>query len=227
MNRSSGKITVIIVTTVLIVFSIAIYWNSDWELANKIMASFISIVMLVSSLIANILTIGGKNVFKRSISNWDYSFIVANNLLQKIEKSNFKPDLVIGLGRSGGIWGGWVAGNLGSIPFYSVETKYTLDGHGDRKIDFPYAPDILGLIIQANCKNILIVEGAASTGATFVEFKRQHLTPFADKIFKFAVLFKNSTASISIDFIGETVDNKWPEKFPWHIRDQYSTHLKT
>jgi hypothetical protein len=44
-------------------------------------------------------------IWKRKL-NWDNSLRIARLLLEKIETNNWKPQIVLGLGRSGGIWGG-------------------------------------------------------------------------------------------------------------------------
>lgn len=211
----------------LLVLCIAIYINTDWDITSKILVSFASTLMVISSMVANIITIGGKSMFKRSpvISSWDYSFKVAEKLLKDIETSGKKFDVVVGLGRSGGIWGGWIAGNLGSIPFFALDIVYSADVNGDRSIDFPDSIELLKFITK-KYKRVLIVEGAVSTGATFLEFKKKHKQFFEDVTFKFATLFKNSTASIVVDYVGETINNKWPDKFAWHTREKYAPHLR-
>lgn len=63
----------------------------------------------------------------RSQPSWDEALRVADTLIDTIQQSRFSPHLVIGLGRSGGIWGGWLAGNLGSLPFTVIDLEYEVD----------------------------------------------------------------------------------------------------
>lgn len=203
----------------------SIFYSTNLETTKVILLTIANAIVFILSLVANIIQIGVPGMFKRSIKNWNYSFEIANKLLSDIESSGKKIDLVIGLGRSGGIWGGWLAGNLGSLPFYTLDIKYSVDENGDRQIEFPHSQEILQLI-SGNTKCILVIEGAASTGNTFAAFKKKHLPLFSNVNFKFAVLFKNSSASITIDYVGKILDNGWPKKFPWHRTDKYQTLLK-
>ncbi|MBN8672150.1 MAG: hypothetical protein J0L80_15815 [Chitinophagales bacterium] len=203
----------------------AVYQISGLQKTKLILFTTVNALVFILSLVANILQIGGPRMFRTSIRNWNYSFDTAHSLLNKIEESGVKIDVVIGLGRSGGIWGGWIAGNLGSLPFYAIDVTYSVDEHGGRKVEFPNGIEILDAVIKSN-SNILIIEGAASTGATFIEFKKICTGKYPNTKFKYAVLFKNSTAAISIDYVGKVIDNNWPKKFPWHVTDRYRTYTK-
>ena len=101
---------------------------------------------------------------------WDDALRVAEKLLNTIEGS-FMPDLVLGLGRSGGIWGGWLAGNLGSLPFAVIDIEYD-DGEVVLRAEFPGGEEVLSSVRKRfpNSPHVLVVQGAASGGMTFREF---------------------------------------------------------
>jgi hypoxanthine phosphoribosyltransferase len=227
MNKGFNYIKIIIIIIILSALTVFVnvYLITDWKITHKIIANIVEVAIFILSLIASIVTIFGKGVFANKAMDWTYCYEIAENVLNKIEKSGKSFDVVIGIGRSGGIWGGWLAGNLGSVPFYCIDIKYSVDKNGDRKIEFPFSIDVLSVILK-NKKSVLIIEGAASTGATFQEFRKKHTEFFSEINFIYAVLFKNSAASISIDYVGKEVDDHWPDKFPWHYREKYQKFLK-
>ena len=94
----------------------------------------------------------------RRLPTWEDAFAVARKLLGDVESSGWKPDLVIGLGRSGGIWGGWLAGNLGSLRFIATDILYD-DSSWVRKITFPGAIQVLNAAqeILSGSVNVLLV----------------------------------------------------------------------
>lgn len=165
--------------------------------------------------------IGRLWVWNRRVT-WDDALRVAERLLVEIEGNDWKPDIVVGLGRSGGIWGGWLAGNLGTLPFGVVDLKYH-DGPTTRTVSFPAGDAVLAALIANgnSAQQVLVVEGAASKGQTFDEFRSVFGERFDQSRMKFAVLYQSSTSSAYIDFVGERGLEPWPKVFPWHLRAGY------
>ncbi len=149
---------------------------------------------------------------------WKDAFRMARKVLEDIEQSNWEPTLVIGIGRSGCIWGGWLAGNLGSKPILGIDVWYDQTEEG-RKVHFRGAKQVLSALEEFSKlgNNILLVEGAASIGQTLTCF----LERFSDQLgpwkIKKAVLYKNPAAAIDIEFVGRPLE-RWPKRFPWHDR---------
>jgi len=122
---------------------------------------------------------------------------------------------VVGRGRSGGIWGGWLAGNLGSLPFAVID--YTYDELPDgRTVIFPEGEKILEAIesILGGRRQVLLVEGATSSGQTFSEFRNRFAIQTSEWELRTAVLYKNSTVPFEIDYVGRDDLKPWPDKFP-------------
>lgn len=163
-------------------------------------------------------------VWKRRF-NWDKALRAAENLLEEIERSNWNPQAVVGIGRSGGIWGGWMAGNLGSLPFYVIDNVYNLDD--EFSVSFPDADVILEALKNTHPekKNVLIITGGNSSGSTFKKLK-EILDLQESLSFKYAVLYQNPTAKFKVDYIGELGPTVWPKKFPWHMRKAYKPYLR-
>ncbi len=55
---------------------------------------------------------------------WSYVMTELKRVSGKIAESGFNPDQVVGIGRSGAILGGIVAGNLGHLPIETVERRH-------------------------------------------------------------------------------------------------------
>ncbi len=163
--------------------------------------------------------------WKRQVT-WDDALRVAEELLGNIEGSGWKADLVIGLGRSGGIWGGWLAGNLGSLPLAVIDLVYE-ETSGGRTVRFPGGREVLSYLRESHpgrC-NVLVVEGASSTGQTPHEFREEFASEISNWDVKFGVLYKNPTVAVEIAFVGKDLE-PWPRRFPWHARGVYRPHLR-
>ena len=165
--------------------------------------------------------------WKRQLT-WDDALRVAEQLLQQIEGSDWKPDIVIGLGRSGGIWGGWLAGNLGSLPLGVIDVTYEETPVGGRSVAFPGGWQVLSSLKETypDDRNVLVVEGASSTGQTPREFRQELISKIPDWDVKLAVLYKNPTVAERIDFVGKADLEPWPTRFPWHARAVYRPYLR-
>jgi len=155
---------------------------------------------------------------------WFDAFRRARKVLDQIMQE-WKPDVVIGIGRSGGIWGGWLAGNLGSKPFLVVDDYYKESSKWRKmKIEFPGGEQVLKALEDKEFierkehsktgNRILLVEGAVRTGDTFERFREKFSKQLDQWEIRTAVLYRNP-AAIDIDFKGRTL-KWWPERFPWH-----------
>lgn len=156
---------------------------------------------------------------------WTDALEAAGSVLRKVQ-STWNPSLVIGLGRSGGLWGGWLAGNLGTLPFAVIDISYRDTGNG-RVLEFPGGTDMAKAIMgnKGSGVRVLVVLGAASTGTTFREFRRQVGPEFGGCEVRCAALFKNAAVTDRLDFYGTELD-RWPTAFPWHVSDSWRTHLR-
>jgi hypoxanthine phosphoribosyltransferase len=195
-----------------------------WPLVERLLA--------IIGALASIVAVGATAVqwyrvrqWKR-ILTWDDALRAATTLLERVEGSPWKPEIVIGIGRSGGIWGGWLAGNLG-LPFAVVDDRYESGPEG-RRVEFPGGQDVLVSLRKLHGDSIrpLVVDGATSTGQTPSEFRRRFAEQLKGWDVRFAVLYRNPTSAASIDFVGVEGPEPWPDKFPWHFRKAYRPHLR-
>jgi len=160
--------------------------------------------------------------------SWNEALKTAEKVLEQIEGSAWMPGIVLGIGRSGGIWGGWVAGNLGSLPFAVIDCKIDDESGPARRFLFQGGQsfaDNLREVLPEN-KKILIIEGAVTTGGTFGAFFEQFGTQFEDCEIKTATLYRNPSADFIVDYVGRSDLEPWPQKFPWHFRKAYRPFLR-
>ena len=186
-----------------------------WPLIERILA-VIGAVASMAAVMASVIRWYRLRLWRRQLT-WDDALRVARTLLEKIEGSEWKPAVVIGIGRSGGIWGGWLAGNLGGVPFAVVDDRYEQTAEGLR-VEFPGGEDVLGSLgrLYGDNLRILLVEGATSTGQTPLEFQRRFARQLNGWDVRVAVLYKNPSSAASIDFVGMEGPEPWPARFPWH-----------
>lgn len=179
-------------------------------------------------------TILGVVVFQdwrrqRKRVTWDDALRVADKLLKKIPRGDGGPKVVIGLGRSGGIWGGWLAGNLGSLPFAVVDIKYP-ESETSVEPEFPGAKDVLGSIRNEYGEDIrvLLIEGATTRGTTITKFLDKYKSELGGWTVEVAVLYRNSASDAPVHFVGKDDLTPWPTKakpFPWHDTGGYRPFL--
>ncbi|GFO80543.1 MAG: hypothetical protein A49_01700 [Methyloceanibacter sp.] len=151
-----------------------------------------------------------RRVAKNSV-NWNYSFCVAEDLRRRIK--TWGPELIIGIGRSGGIWGGWMAGNLGSLPFGVVDDKYE-----SNNVSFPGGADVLAALKRTHpsVRRVLLIEGASARGQTINEFRAKFADLMTDWDVRVAVLFVAESANADIEYCGRVGPSEWPDRMPWH-----------
>jgi len=161
-----------------------------------------------------------KRLARQALS-WDYCFLVAEELCRKIGK--WDPDLVIGIGRSGGIWGGWMAGNLGSKPLAVVDDNYRSDD-----VSFPAGSLVLNAMktTYPSARKVLVIEGASSRGTTIRRFRAEFREELSRWEVRFAVLFAANTSDAEIAFVGKEGPEHWPDEMPWHVQKGWIRAMK-
>jgi hypoxanthine phosphoribosyltransferase len=150
----------------------------------------------------------------------------AIKVLEEIERQGWRPDLVIGLGRSGALWGGWLAGNLGSLPIMVVD-KLFIETKTGRRLELPDCDNALRRLKKASDGKLraLVVEGATTTGIVFDLFEESAHRAFADLEFRTAALYVRRGCVRVPDYYSRQWEDPWPERFPWHYRAAYKRYL--
>ncbi|MFX0068880.1 MAG: phosphoribosyltransferase [Promethearchaeota archaeon] len=151
--------------------------------------------------------------------NWNQIYTMLLELSEKIKKSNFKPDVILGVAR-----GGWVVGRIMSdllsnkhtanlkIEFYTDIAKTAKTP----KITQPVSTDVMD-------KRVLVCDDVSDTGkslAVAVEYLKEKAT----KEIKVACLHKKSWSIFTPDFyIADTDD--WII-YPWEVKETIDKIVK-
>lgn len=138
----------------------------------------------------------------------------ARKVVRLIQEAGFDPDIVVGIGRSGAIFGGMLAGDLGIKPLAVVDRRYEWDAKGDRHVRpilFVPADAIKG-------QKVLLVEGAPRTGLTLRVVRNAIEKLLPDEIRSAAPMRTRHTIT-KIQFYAETV--KTIRRMPWRITADY------
>jgi hypoxanthine phosphoribosyltransferase len=137
-----------------------------------------------------------------------------DKIVEDMKKDGFEPDLVIGIGRSGGIIGGLIAGYLKAKPFRVINWNYAEVEKNGVKIR-THKHD-KAIEIEEENKNILLVEGATTTGETPNKALDFFEKKFPGKVFRFAVLVRARSSTGRIKYCAYKVSNI--KILPWHVK---------
>jgi uncharacterized protein len=144
---------------------------------------------------------------------WKHVEKLLKQMIRDIDRSKFEPDLVIGIGRGGAIVAGMLAGNLGNIPLYVIDT-FMAKQNGIKKAHLRNTegvPDIQD-------RSVLLVVGELYSGEDLkegIEFvERQGV-----KELRTASMLTHPTTSVQPDFYG--LETNVPLIAPWRISAKY------
>lgn len=146
-------------------------------------------------------------------------------LVNKITNT-FKPDYVIGLGRSGCVIGAIIAGNLGGVNFLSQIIKREFVGDGKMKKRVTTFPDSVNFE-KLKGQKVLLVCCSNLTGGDLQEWLKTH----EDKIksneieLETCSLFQSSTSLVKTDYFAFDAKDKNFELIhtglPWMLTPTY------
>jgi hypoxanthine phosphoribosyltransferase len=140
-------------------------------------------------------------------------------LIEKLKRSHFKPDLIVGVGRSGGIIAAMLAGNMGITTFVvlsrSVETK-----DGKRVVQSDNIAKLNKKRIIRESKKVLLVFVEIRSAATYQGFVNL-LRSARIKNFRTATLFISSRAKRNYSDVFYAYEGEFDlSKAPWVINEK-------
>ena len=131
-------------------------------------------------------------------------------LQNALERDGFHPDLVLGLGRSGGVVGGIFASLLGSIPIRLWDLQYSQD---ENSVEVDFSDDMPRF--PAGTKRVLVIEGATTSGQTPRKAKALLARKFAKVDFRFAVVIQSVQSAFVADYYAY-LETGALAPLPWH-----------
>lgn len=177
----------------------------------------LTITLGVISTVASVVSIYlfAEELRNRRQFGWKHVDKLVRKIILSIQRDDFKPDLVIGLGRGGAILAGILAGNMNHLPLVVLDTILEKEGGMSTvRVRFPQScPPLRDL-------NVLLVVGELYSGEDLkkgIDFvRRRH-----PKSIRTASLLSHPAASIQPNFLGLESDR--PLSAPWRISDHYRT----
>jgi len=150
----------------------------------------------------------------------------AIKLIEKVQADGFTPQLVIGIGRSGAFLGGWIAGNLGSIPIQVIDRSFKKEE--GTTVEYLNCDQILAMLrIQfGKTARVLVVEGASTTGSSLAAFSKIRKKEVPDWDCRYAVLYEVESTKFACQYVALRI-SKTPERYPWHKTVHYAKYLKS
>jgi uncharacterized protein len=142
----------------------------------------------------------------------------SRRLVNRIRDSGFAPDIVVGIGRSGAVLGGILAGNLGNVPILVTDRKYTWEAN-KRKIEL--LTSVSAEMVKS--KKVLLVDAAPHSGET-LSFVWQNLERHEPASIRVAVLVKTKYCTCRPHYYLKEVSDI--RKMPWRFSKDYKEDYK-
>jgi hypoxanthine phosphoribosyltransferase len=190
------------------------------------MKEIVEIVAAVIAIVGAAFSVWSSIHRKRFAMTMNAAVALATIVLEKIERDGWRPNVVVGIGRSGAIWGGWLAGNLGSVPIYVIDKEFEITGSGRRVVLLDCERHLRWIKTKyGDHARLLVVEGATTLGTSLIDFERsrKHVIPEAEH--RTAALYVLKGAACVPNYFGTDAVAPWPERFPWHYRPVYKRFL--
>lgn len=137
------------------------------------------------------------------------------HVLDEMNKVDYRPDLIIGVGRGGAIVGGMLAGNLGHVPLFVVDTILDRSKKVSQAlVRYPtLCPDLSGL-------SVLLAVGELYSGED-LRSAAEYVETLGPVEIRTMSLFSHPAASIRPDYVGRMTNR--PLDAPWRITEVYRT----
>lgn len=139
-------------------------------------------------------------------------------IVKRLRENEFFPDVVVTLGRGGGIFGGLIAGNLGTISVLGIDR--VIIGTGREKVLTLVHTESLSTL---QGKKVLLVTGEVIT-ASDLSLARKAIESHKPSGLRTASYTVCRTAMEYPDYYAE--ETRKPTNAPWHIMSHYGRPTK-
>jgi hypothetical protein len=155
--------------------------------------------------------------FKCTLLSWEDITKLSRKVSKKIQRSNFKPDLIVGITRGGWIPSMLLSDELSIRDLLALKIEHWgITARKDKKarIKFP-------LDVDLTRRKVLLVDDLTDTGES-IKLAISHLKNLNAKEIKVATLIHKSKAKFEPDFYARKVEKwKWII-FPWNLNEDLS-----
>lgn len=185
----------------------------DWGLAGQALGSISAVLAIVGA------GYGAYRWYRMQSPTMVSWRLVEKGVLRIIvdmRKDNFIPDLVVCVGRSGAIFGGLIAGNMGNVPIALLDRRFQWDKSRIRE-DVPLS--FSEVHVDDSVRSVLVVIGEIYSGSSIKESLERLEKVLNGRKYKLACLTKIKFAPVNVDYWVYEVQK--PSRPAWIISNRY------
>ena len=152
-----------------------------------------------------------SDAFECEIMSWELFDRLAKNVADKIKKSGFKPDFMVGLARGGWVLSRVLCDYIGVKDLVSLKVEHwgvTATPDGKAQIKYPFDIDLTG-------RNVLVVDDITDTGESMI-VAEEYVQSKNPASIKTAALRHIDGSKFTPDFYGDVITWRWVV-FPWNF----------
>ena len=154
-----------------------------------------------------------SDCFECEVMDWDLFYQLARKVASKINDSDFKPDIIVGLARGGWVLARVLCDLIGVKDLVSLKVEHwgvTATPDGKAKLKYPLNIDLSG-------KNVLVVDDITDTGES-MRVTLEYIKSLNPLQIKTAALRHINTSKFLPDYFGEEITWRWVI-FPWNFTE--------
>ena len=152
-----------------------------------------------------------SDAFECEIMSWELFDSLAKSVADKIKKSGFKPDFMVGLARGGWVLSRVLCDYIGVKDLVSLKVEHwgvTATPDGKAQIKYPFDIDLTG-------RNVLVVDDITDTGESMI-VAEEYVQSKNPASIKTAALRHIDGSKFTPDFYGDVITWRWVV-FPWNF----------
>jgi hypoxanthine phosphoribosyltransferase len=154
-----------------------------------------------------------EECFECQVMDWNLFYELAKQVAKKINSSDYKPDVIVGLARGGWVLARVLCDLIGVKDLLSLKVEHwgvTATPDGTAKLKYPLNVDLIG-------KKILVVDDITDTGES-MRVTIEYLKSLKPSEVRTAALQHIISAKFKPEYIGEEIKWRWVI-FPWNFTE--------
>jgi hypoxanthine phosphoribosyltransferase len=154
-----------------------------------------------------------EECFECQVMNWNLFYKLAKQVAKKINSSDYKPDMIVGLARGGWVLARVLCDLIGVKDLLSLKVEHwgvTATPDGTAKLKYL-------LNVDLNGKKVLVVDDITDTGES-MRVTIDYLKSLKPSEVRTAALQHITSAKFKPDYIGEEIKWRWVI-FPWNFTE--------
>ena len=155
--------------------------------------------------------------FECQVMDWNLFYKLATQVAEKINRSGYEPDLIVGLARGGWVLARVLCDFVGVKDLVSLKVEHwgiTATPDGTAKLKHPLNVDLTG-------KKGLVVDDITDTGES-MQVAVEYIKSLGPSEVQTATLQHITKAKFKADYIGEEIAWRWVI-FPWNFTEDMCT----